>query len=240
MSEHMALTGHLKELRQRLIKSAVAVTAAFAATYYYSDVLMELLTRPLIEALPSNARFMAFTAVSEPFFTYLKVGLYSAVLLASPYVLFQAWGFVAPALYEEEKKWFFPIVFVSTVLFISGAVFAYVFVFPTAFKYLLSFSTPELKPFISMGEYFSTAAMFLVVFGAVFQLPLVMAVTAKLGIVSRKTYIAYWRYAIVVIFIVAAVLTPPDVVSQLLLGLPMLGLYFIGALLAMVLGKRQG
>ncbi|MFZ3072224.1 MAG: twin-arginine translocase subunit TatC [Thermodesulfobacteriota bacterium] len=240
MSEQMTLTGHLKEFRQRLIRSAVAVTAAFAATYYYSDVLLEILAKPLIEALPEGSRFMAFTAMGEPFFTYLKVGMYSAVLLASPYVLFQAWGFVAPALYEEEKKWFFPLVFVSTALFLFGAVFAYVFVFPIAFKYLLSFSTPELKPFISMGEYFSTAAMFLVVFGAVFQLPLVMAVTAKLGLVSGKTYIAYWRYAIVVIFIAAAILTPPDVVSQLLLGLPMLGLYFIGAVFALMLGKRQG
>src|SRR3972149_11257556 len=145
MSEHMALTGHLKELRQRLIRSAIAVAAVFAATYWYSDVLMEILARPLIEALPEGSRFMAFTAVSEPFFTYLKAGLYSAVLLASPYVLFQAWGFVAPALYEEEKKWFFPLVFASSALFLSGAVFAYVFVFPTAFKYLLSFSAPERK-----------------------------------------------------------------------------------------------
>src|SRR3990170_5242342 len=120
MSEHMPLTGHLKELRQRLIRSAIAVIAAFAATYYYSDVLMELLTRPLIAALPESSRFMAFTAISEPFFTYLKVGMYSAVVAASPYVLFQAWGFVAPALYEEEKKRFFPLVFVSCALFFSG------------------------------------------------------------------------------------------------------------------------
>ena len=108
MSEHMPLTGHLKELRQRLIRSAIAVTTAFAATYWYSDVLMEILTRPLIEALPESSRFMAFTAVSEPFFTYLKVGMYSAVLLASPYVLFQAWGFVARPFTRRKRSGSFP------------------------------------------------------------------------------------------------------------------------------------
>lgn len=236
----MALAGHLAELRRRLIISVIAVGAGFGAAYYFSDSLYWLLARPLVEALPPGQDFMVFTGVVEPFFIYLKVALLCGIILASPVVLYEVWAFVAPGLYREERRWFLFSVLFSVVLFAGGVAFAFEVVFPFGFKYLLGYSAPGLKPFLSMGEYFSMATRLLLAFGLIFQLPLAMLVLARLGVVSARQMASWWRYAIVAIVIASAVLTPtPDVFNQLLMAGPLIVLYGVGVAAAAIFGKKK-
>lgn len=236
----MALTGHLKELRKRLIISVVATAVGFAVCYNYSVELYAVLARPLVPALPPGQGYLVFTGVVEPFFIYMKVGLAGGIVLASPVILFEIWGFVAPGLYRNEKLWFIALVIFSLVLFVSGALFAYFVVFPFGFKYLLGYASDELRPILSMGLYFSMATRLLLAFGIIFQLPLAMLVLARLGIVSARKLIRWWRYAVVGILAVSAILTPtPDVFNQLLMAGPLLVLYGIGVLGAGFFGKKK-
>lgn len=238
--KRMSFTAHLIELRRRLIISVIAIAACFGVSYYYSVELYGLLTRPLIPALPPGSDYMVFTGVVEPFFIYMKVGFAGGVILASPVILYQIWGFVAPALYRNERLWFIAIVASSLVLFFSGALFAYFVVFPFGFKYLLSYSNPELRPLLSMSDYFSMVTRLLLAFGAVFQLPLVILVLARLGLVTAWQLLSWWRYAIVIILIIAAILTPtPDVFNQLLMAGPLVLLYGLGIIVAKLFGKKK-
>ena len=236
----MALTEHLAELRRRLIIAVIAVALGFFAAYYYSDRLYWLLASPLTDALPPGQDFLVFTGLVEPFFIYLKVGLLGGIILASPVVIYEVWAFVAPALYREERRWFVFTVLFSTVLFGGGTLFAFEVVFPFGFKYLLSYSAPGLKPFLSMGEYFSMATRLLLAFGLIFQLPLAMLVLARLGVVTARQMASWWRYAIVAIVIASAILTPtPDVFNQLLMAGPLIILYGRGIGAAAVFGKKK-
>ncbi|HHL39741.1 MAG TPA: twin-arginine translocase subunit TatC [Deltaproteobacteria bacterium] len=235
----MSFTGHLKELRERLVVSVAAIVVCFAITYYYAVEVYMILSEPLLPALPEDQRFLAFTGVVEPFFTYLKAAFVAAIIMASPVLLFEAWAFVAPGLYRGERKWFAPVVVASFLLFILGVYFGYKVVFPIGFKYLLSFAGPELKPVLSMGAYFSLATKLLIAFGIVFQLPLVILVLARLGIVDAPMLIGWWRYALLLSIVVGAVLTPPDVFSQLLMGGPIMILYGLGIIIAMLFGKKK-
>lgn len=231
---------HLKELRKRLMVSASAVFIGFLVSYYYSEELYAILTRPLIPALPEPERFLVFTGVTEPFFIYMKAGFLGGVVLASPVVLYEAWAFVAPALYEAERKWFLSIVFSSLVLFIGGVIFAYFVVFPFGFKYLLTYASEGLRPMLSMGAYFSLVVRLLIAFGLVFQLPLAMLVLSRFGVVTARQFFGWWRYALVMIFVASAILTPtPDVFNQLLMAGPLIILYALGLLAAFLLGKER-
>lgn len=240
MSEaKMAFTAHLKELRKRLIISCVAALVGFSLTYTYSIEIFEFLLLPLKPALPKGQEFMVFTSVTEPFFTYLKVGILSGIIAASPVILYQVWAFVAPGLYENEKRIFLPAVLGSALLFLCGVAFAYFVVFPLAFKYLLGFASPELKPLLSISVYFSMATKLLLAFGIVFQLPLAILVLSIMGIVDAGMLIRYWKYALVVNLIVSAILTPPDVFSQVLMAVPLMALYVLGIILAKLFGKKS-
>ncbi len=236
----LPLTSHLRELRKRLVICFVAAASGFAVSYYYSERLYGVLVAPLMQALPPEAGYLVFTGVAEPFFIYFKAGLLGGVVLASPVILYEMWAFAAPGLYAKERAWFAAIVLASLILFASGVSFAYFVVFPFAFKYLLSFSTVELKPMISMSGYFSLATWLLLAFGAVFQLPLAMLVLSMLGAVGASQFIRWWRYAIVAILAAAAVLTPtPDVVNQMLMAGPLIVLYALGVILAAIFGKKK-
>src|SRR5574337_5023 len=195
VNKGMALTAHLRELRRRLVISVIATAIGFGVCYYYSVELYGFLTKPLIPALPPGQEYLVFTGVVEPFFIYMKVGLVGGLILASPVILYEIWGFIAPALYAKEKVWFISIVLSSLVLFLSGTAFAYFVVFPFAFKYLLSFASGELRPILSMSAYFSMATKLLLAFGAIFQLPLLMLVLARLGLVTARKLLGWWRYA---------------------------------------------
>jgi sec-independent protein translocase protein TatC len=238
--DRMGFTSHLEELRKRLIVSVAAIAVGFAVAYNYSDAVYAMLARPLLDAMPRSERRLVFTGVVEPFFIYFKVGLAGGVVLASPVVLYEAWAFVAPALYRKERRWFAAIVASSSVLFSAGAYFAYRVVFPFGFKYLLGYSSADLRPMLSMGAYFSMATRLLLAFGLVFQLPLVMMVLARLGVVTAGKLIGWWRYALVVILLASAILTPtPDVFNQALMAGPLIVLYAIGIAAAKLFGRRK-
>lgn len=236
----MSLTEHLAELRKRLITSVVAIAAGFGLAYYFSDALYRFLTAPLIESLPPGSEYLVYTGVIEPFFIYMKVGLAGGIILASPVILYEVWAFVAPGLYKNEKRWFAFIVLFSLMFFLAGALFAYYVVFPFGFKYLLGYTTVDLKPMLSMSEYFSMATRLLIAFGIIFQLPLAMLVLARLGVVTAGQLLSWWRYAIVVILIISAILTPtPDVFNQMLMAGPLMILYGVGVVAAKVFGKKK-
>lgn len=231
----MPFTSHLVELRKRLIISIVAIAAGFGVSYNYSEGLFKLLARPL----PAGTTF-TFIRLIEPFLTYMKVSLVSGIFLASPVLIYQIWAFIAPGLHEKEKKWIWPIVFSSTVLFIGGVLFGYFLVLPFGYTYFLSFSTDTIKPMLSMDEYFSFTTKFLLAFGLVFEMPLFILFLSLLGIVNAKMLSAYRKYAILAIFIIAAILTPtPDAFSQILMAAPMLVFYEIGIITARIFGKKR-
>ena len=235
-----AFIDHLRELRKRLIVCAVAASLGFFVSYYYSEGLYAVLTRPLVPALPEGERFLVFTGVTEPFFIYMKAGFLGGVVLASPVILYEAWAFVAPALYETEKRWFLAIVFSSLVLFAAGVLFAYFVVFPFGFRYLLTYANEGLRPMLSMGAYFSLVVWLLIAFGLVFQLPLAMLVLSRSGVVTAGQFLRWWRYAIIVIFVASAILTPtPDVFNQFLMAGPLVLLYALGLLAAYLFGKER-
>jgi len=239
-TERISITGHLRELRKRLIICVLAAFAGFLLAYGYSEELFVLLTAPLIPALPPGHDYMAFTSIVEPFFVYLKIGFVFGILVASPVIIYQTWAFVAPGLYRAEKIWFVSIVVASLVLFLSGSLFAFTIVFPYGFKYLLGYSGQDLRPVLSIGLYFSMIVRLLLAFGVCFQLPLIILILSKLGMVTPGKLISWWRYAIVTILIVSAVLTPtPDVFNQLMMAGPLAVLYMLGIIVAKVFGRER-
>jgi len=236
----LPLVAHLRELRRRLVISAVATAAGFALCYFYSVELYDILKRPLVAALPPDERYMVFSGIVEPFFLYMKVGFLGGIIAASPVILHQIWAFAAPGLKKSERRWFVALVAASLILFISGTLFAYFVVFPFGFKYLLGFSSAELKPLLSISEYFSMVTKLLLAFGLVFQTPLAILVLARMGIVTGRQLLAWWRYALVGILVIAAILTPtPDIFNQMLMAGPLIILYILGIMLAWLFGKKR-
>jgi sec-independent protein translocase protein TatC len=222
----MPLTAHLEELRWRLIKSLAAVAVAFVATYNLADPLFVFLTAPLQAQNPGQ---LIGTGVTEAFFTKMKVAFIAAIFVASPVLFFQAWKFVAPGLYDREKRYVRPFVFFATVFFLSGAAFCYWVVFPVGYQFFLGqFESIGVSPQIRISEYLTFSARMLLAFGATFELPVITFFLARMGLVTHKGMLGYSRYAVLIIFIVAGVLTPgPDVASQLLMAGPLLVLYAV-------------
>ncbi|MBW2039305.1 MAG: twin-arginine translocase subunit TatC [Deltaproteobacteria bacterium] len=229
---------HLEELRKRLIISLIAVGIGFGICYIFSKEIFQLLMIPLKKTLPTGAS-MIYTSLPEAFFTYLKVSLLAGIFLASPLILYQIWIFVAPALYSHEKRYVIPFVTLSTFLFIGGAGFGYFVVFPIGFKFFLGFATDLIKPAPKLKEYLSFCSMLLFAFGLIFELPLFILFLAKLGIVDARMLARNRRYVILVIFAVAAILTPPDVVTQLMMAGPLLILYEVSIWVAKIFGKKK-
>ncbi|MFZ2630603.1 MAG: twin-arginine translocase subunit TatC [Desulfosalsimonadaceae bacterium] len=237
-AEKLPFTSHLEELRKRLIRCCIAVAVGFAASYAFKEKLFEILTRPLIDVMePGGA--LVFTGISEAFFTFLKVSFLSGILLAVPVIVFEFWMFVAPGLYKNERKLILPIVIISSFFFLGGALFGYFVMFPFGFKFLLGFATETLRPLPSMKEYLSFSSKLLLVFGFVFEMPIVITFLARIGIVSVDFLKTNRKYAILIIFIVAAILTPPDAVTQCLMAVPMVVLYEVSILGARLFGKKS-
>lgn len=235
--EKLPLTAHLEELRKRITFVLIAMGIGFGISYFFSKELFDILMIPLIEALPPDTTLI-FTGVTEAFITYLKVALVSGIFLSTPVILYQLWAFLAPGLYDNEKKSFFPIILFSTFFFVGGALFGYFVIFPFGFQYFLGFATDFIKPMPSVKEYFSFSIKLLFAFGVVFELPLFILFLSRLGIVTYKQLRSFRKYAILLIFAVAAVITPPDVLSQIMLGLPMIVLYEVGIIVAKLFGKK--
>ncbi len=240
----MPLTAHLEELRWRLAWVLGAVGIAFIACYNYSEVLFEFLARPLL-TLPqadgaANPVHMIGTGLVEAFFTKLKVSLIAGLFLASPVVFYQVWKFVAPGLYEKERRYVIPFVIFGTFFFIGGASFCYWLVLPVGYQFFIEqYATIGVSPEIRIGEYLTFTSHMLLAFGATFELPVVTFFLARVGIVTHQMMISSLRYAILVIFIVAAVLTPtPDAASQLLMACPLVILYVLSIAIAYVFGRK--
>lgn len=234
----MSILEHLEELRNRLLKIIVAAALGFAACYWKAADIYGFIMQPLVDTLPEDTHLI-YTGVTEGFFTYLKVGLLAGVFLASPFILYQVWAFVAPGLYKKERKILIPVAIISAMLFVGGAGFGYFVVFPWGFKFLIgNYASEIIKPMPSIKEYLSLAAKLLIAFGLVFEMPLATLVLARLGLVTHKMMLKYFRYAILGIFIVGAMLTPPDVVTQLMMAGPLIILYGISILVAYFFGKK--
>jgi sec-independent protein translocase protein TatC len=234
--DKIPFTAHLEELRRRLIICFSAVGVGFVLSYGFKERLFQILVHPLTQVMREGDTLI-FTGLPEAFFTYLKVAFLAGLMLAAPVILYQFWMFVAPGLYEKEKRLLLPIVFLSSFFFIGGALFGYFVVFPYGFQFFLGFATEHIRPMPAMKEYLGFAAKMLLAFGVVFELPLVLTCMARLGLVSVDFLKRNRKYAILLIFTVAAILTPPDVVSQFMMAVPLMVLYEVSIVGARVFGK---
>jgi len=237
-AEKIPFTGHLEELRKRLVACFIAIGIGFVVSYGFKEKLFDILSHPLISVMGADDK-MIFTGLPEAFFTYLKVSLLSGFMLAAPVVLYQFWMFVAPGLYKKERRFLVPIVFLSSVFFVGGALFGYFIVFPFGFKFFLGFASETIQPLPSMKEYLSFSAKLLLAFGLVFELPLIITFLAKLGIVSVDFLKKNRKYALILFFAGSAILTPPDVVTQIMMAVPLMLLYEISIIGARVFGKKK-
>jgi sec-independent protein translocase protein TatC len=239
MSEKtLPFTAHLEELRRRIMICLAAIAVGFLACYIFKEQIFEFVSIPLIASLPDDASWMIFTGVTEAFFTYLKVSFLAGVLISLPVIFYQMWMFIAPGLYAKEKKVVVPFVVFSTLFFITGASFGYFVVFPFGFTFLLGFATDTIRPFPSIKEYLSFATKLLFAFGLVFEMPLITYFLSKVGILTHRTLSRNRRYFIVIAFLMSAALTPPDVVTQLLMAGPILILFETSVLIARIFGKK--
>lgn len=235
----MTFLEHLTEFRTRLVRSLIALGAASIIGLIFCKQIFSFLQIPMVNALPPDSNFIA-TNPFESYITYFKVSFLAGIFLASPYVFFQFWRFVNPGLADKEKKLLLPAALCSALLFTGGALFGYFVVFPAGFHYVnLILEGTAIKLMPSMSDYLNVAAALLLAFGITFELPLFIFILGKFGLIQYKHIKLYRRYVIVVLFIVAAVLTPgPDVLSQCLMAIPLWILYEVGGLTLLMMKKK--
>jgi len=224
----MTLTEHLEDLRWCVLKSILAVVLASGISYFFSDAIFGFVVAPLRQNLQPGQNLIG-TSVTEAFFVEIKVALAAGVLFSCPVIFYQIWRFVAPGLSGGEQKWIVPFVLCATFFFVSGAFFCYRFVLPVAFKYFIEqYESMGVSPAIRIGEYFTFFFRMVLAFGATFELPVFTFFLVRIGVWDYRFMLRSFRYAIVAIFIIAAILTPtPDVINQSLLAVPMLLLYIL-------------
>ncbi|MDD5587367.1 MAG: twin-arginine translocase subunit TatC [Alphaproteobacteria bacterium] len=236
--ESQPLLAHLIDLRQRLIYSLLAILVAFVVCYFFAPEIYTFLVRPLAKATGDESRRLIYTGLTEAFITYIKLALWAGCFLAFPVIAAQIWLFVAPGLYKSERRAFLPFLIASPLLFMMGAAMAYYAVFPMAWKFFLSFEVPAAPGSLPIqlearvSEYLSLSMTIIFAFGLAFQLPVILVLLTRIGLLSAAKLSQFRRYAIVIIFVVAAVITPPDVISQISLAVPMLLLYEVSILAA--------
>lgn len=223
---NMGLLGHMSELRRRLLRIVIILLLGWIGLFCVAEPMYSFFSAPLQAALPPGSK-MIYTSPQGMFFTYLKIAAIASLFCTSPLTFYQVWAFVAPGLYREEKRALLPLAFCSSILFVGGAAFCFYLVFPIAFKFFMGFATAEIQPMISVEEYLSFALKILIAFGIVFEMPLFSFFLARFGILSPQFMKKSRPYAIILIFVAAAILTPPDVISQILMAIPMLILYEI-------------
>ncbi|TWI75521.1 sec-independent protein translocase protein TatC [Desulfobotulus alkaliphilus] len=236
--ESLSLMDHLTELRKRLIRSLIAISIGFLICYGFKEQLFFILVAPLQEAMGTTGSTLIFTGLPEAFFTYLKVALLGGLLLASPYILTEFWLFVSPGLYKKEKKLLIPIIFLSVFFFLGGALFGYFIVFPWGFRFFLGFATESIHALPAMKEYLAFSSKMLLAFGLVFEMPLVLTAMARMGLVTPAFLAKNRKYALLLFFGLAAILTPPDVVTQVMMAIPLVLLYEISIIGARVFQRK--
>jgi len=232
------LISHLLELRTRLLRSVIAIVVCFIPLAFYQDQLFTLVASPLIEKLPKGTSLIA-TSVVSPFMAPLKLTIIMALFAAMPYVLYQIWAFVAPGLYKHERRFAFPLVVSSIVLFYTGVAFAFYVVFPLMFSFLASTTPVGVKMMTDISQYLDFILLLFLAFGIAFEVPVAVVLLVVTGLVKVDTLKKNRGYMILAIFIVAAILTPPDAVSQTFMALPMYALYECGILFAQFAQKSR-
>ena len=229
---------HLVELRNRLVWSLIAVVVVFVCLVPWAKDIYHLLSEPMLAQLPKGGRMIA-TEITSPFFIPFKVTFLAAVVISLPVLLYQTWAFVAPGLYTHEKRLVAPLVIASTILFVCGMAFAYFLVFPTVFRVMQAFTPTGVEWMPDIGTYLSFVINMFLAFGVTFEVPIVVILLVRMGVVSVKKLKEIRPYVIVCAFIVAAVVTPPDVTSQVLLALPLCLLYEVGLVVASLMARQS-
>jgi sec-independent protein translocase protein TatC len=238
MDEKQPFLAHLEELRRRLITCAIAIGIGFVISYFFSKQLFSLLVLPLVKVLPADSQLI-FTSLPEMFLTYIKVSLVAGIILAIPVIFYELWMFIIPALYQKEKRYLVPFVLFSSILFILGALFGYLIVFPYGFKFFIGFATEDIQARPSVKQYFSFAIRLLLAFGLVFEMPVVVLFLARIGLVTPDAMKRFRKFAILCSFILAAILTPPDVATQIMMALPIIILYELSILISKVVYRKK-
>lgn len=238
VDNEMPLLEHLAELRLRLIYTAVPVILGSILAYFFSEASFSIITYPFTEVFPDGS--LVGTAPASAFVLKLKVAIFVGILIATPVIAYHIWRFVAPALYQKEKSILIILVGITTVLFLCGAFFAHSLILPFALRYFFEqYQSIDLSPVVSLDSYLSLVIRIAIGFGIVFQLPLLSLILARLGLIDVAFLLRYFRHACVVMFVVAAVLTPPDIISQVLLAIPLLLLYGLSIVVVKFFGSNQ-
>ncbi len=237
-AQEQSFLSHLIELRTRLVRSAIAILIVFLALSPFMKEIFDLLSEPMMAALPTGSKLLA-TGVITPFMVPLKVTLFSAFIISLPYVLWQVWAFVAPGLYRHEKKLAAPLIFSSVAMFAAGVAYCYFIVFKLIFRFIANFAPMSVTVSPDIEAYFSFVMGMFIAFGITFEVPIVVVLLVRFGIASVEKLKQARPYVIVGAFIVAAIFTPPDVVSQLLLAIPLVVLYELGIIVARFVEKPK-
>ncbi len=232
------LKPHLRELRKRLIISVLAVFVAFVACFFFWQPILDFIIAPLKSVLPAGSNVI-FTQLAEPFLTAVKVAFFAGLLASAPVIFWQFWLFVAPGLYDNEKRLVVPFVFCASAMFFAGAAFCYYFVIPVGFFFLVNFGSQLFTAMPSIASYVGFFTKLVVAFSLSFELPIVSFFLAKIGLITDATLKGGFRYAVVGIFVFAAIMTPPDVFSQILLALPLVGLYILSIYIAKIVNPAE-
>jgi sec-independent protein translocase protein TatC len=234
----MTFLEHLEDLRKRLFYSFVALFIGFVPGWIFAKQLYAILARPVTQYLPEGTK-LAFTTLTAPFMLYMKVAFLASLFFMSPFVFLQVWYFVAPGLYRKEKKYTVPFVLMTTFFFSLGALFAYFIVFPWACRFFLTLGR-DFQPVITVDQYFGFALKVILGIALVFELPTLVFFLAKMGLVTARWMVRNFKYAVLLVFVIAAVITPtPDVITQSIVAIPMLALYGLSILIALAVGRGK-
>ncbi len=234
----MSFLDHLEELRSRLVKSVAALAVGFGLAWSFREEIFHFMVSPLRAAYP-GLRLIA-TSPTEAVMLYMKMAFFAGIFIAAPFLLYQVWAFVAPGLYSNEKSYAIPFIVFGTAFFVGGAAFGHYFLFPLTFSFLGSFGGADIEFMPKVSDYYSFYSWFILALGVVFQVPVVIFVLARIGLVTAGFLLRQFKWAVLLSFITAAVVTPtPDMVTQTLLALPMIGLYLLGVVVAALFGKKR-
>jgi sec-independent protein translocase protein TatC len=237
--DEMTFLEHLEDLRKRLFYSFIALFVGIVPAWFFHKELFNILARPVTQYLPEGTK-LTFIKLTAPFMLYIKVSFLASLFLSSPFIFYQIWMFIAPGLYRKEKKYVFPFVIFTTIFFSAGAVFGYFVVFPFACRFFLSMGA-EFEPVITANDYFSLALRVLLGIAIVFELPTLSFFLSRMGILTARWMVKNFKYAVLMVFVIAAIITPtPDWMTQSIIAFPMLALYGLSILIALIFGKRKG
>ncbi|HXI12077.1 MAG TPA: twin-arginine translocase subunit TatC [Thermoanaerobaculia bacterium] len=233
----MSFLEHLEELRKRLLYSVIALAVGFLLSWNFAPEIFDLLQRPVMRHLPPGDK-LAYTRMTAPFFLYMKVAFFTSIFLSAPVILYQLWLFISPGLYPKERRYAVPFIFFATLFFLAGGYFGFTFLLPTTCKFFVE-TGKNFKQMITVDDYLGFSSTLILAAGVIFETPILIFFLARLGVVTPAFLIQKFRYAVLLSFVISAIVTPtPDMITQTALALPMIVLYLIGIVIAKLFGKR--